>query len=151
MRLTTSRALPFLTLALTASLVPLAAQSADEAAVQAAFDGFYQAINDADEAKTMSFVAPDAVFLESGFLETRAEYEEFHLPADIEFESEVDGERMRFDITIEGNVAWVVAETEYIGEFQGADVAFISMQLMVLSKTGNDWKIRSVHWSSMRL
>ena len=41
----------------------------------------------------MSVIAPDAVFVESGTLETRAQYEANHLPADIEVERQVTGAR----------------------------------------------------------
>ena len=47
---------------------------ANPAEVTAVVESFYAAIKKGDPAAAMSFIAPDAVFLESGKLETRAEY-----------------------------------------------------------------------------
>ena len=52
-----------------------------------------------DASKVMQAVAPDAIFLEGGGRETRAEYETAHLPADIEFERAVAGKRGPLTIT----------------------------------------------------
>jgi ketosteroid isomerase-like protein len=98
----------------------------------------------------MSVIAPDAVFLESGKLETRAEYETNHLPADIEFESQVSGKRGPMRVTIQGDTAWVIALTDYDGTFQGSPVRFVSAQLVVLARDTGDWRIRTIHWSSRR-
>ena len=51
-----------------------------------------------DKAAAMRPIAPDAVFVESGKLETRAEYEANHLPADIDFERHITGERSPWQI-----------------------------------------------------
>ena len=103
-----------------------------------------------DAAAAMRLVAPDAVFLESGGLETRAEYETNHLPADIKFESQVTGKRGPMTVTFQGDTAWVIATTDYEGTFDGNPVSFISAQLAVLSRDASDWRIRTIHWSSRR-
>ena len=103
-----------------------------------------------DRAAAMSHIAEDAVFVESGRLETREEYEKNHLPADISFEKQVSGKRGEWKITIEDNTAWAIATTDYDGIFDGAPVAFTSAQLAVLSRDGDAWRIRSIHWSWRR-
>ena len=105
-----------------------------EAEVTAVVESFYAAIKKGDPAAAMSVIAPDAVFLESGKLETRAEYEANHLPADIEFESQVNGKRAPMRVTFSGNTAWVIATTEYNGTFDGSPVSFVSAQLVVLTR-----------------
>jgi ketosteroid isomerase-like protein len=120
----------------------------DEAGVTATIEGFYAAIKKGDSAAAMSFIAPDAVFVESGKLETRAQYEMNHLPNDIEFESQVTGKRRPMDIKFQGDTAWVIAETEYAGSFEGDPVDFVSSQLAVLTRDAGRWVIRSIHWSS---
>lgn len=119
-----------------------------EAEVTAVVEAFYAAIKKGDSAGAMSLIAPDAVFLESGKLETRAEYESNHLPADIEFESQVDGTRRPMQVTFKDDAAWVIALTEYAGTFEGSPVDFISAQLVVLTRDDGTWRIRSIHWSS---
>ena len=73
-----------------------------------------------------------------------------HLPADIEFESQVTGKRGPMQVTFEGNTAWVIALTEYDGKFEGDPVNFVSAQLVVLTRDSGNWRIRSIHWSSRR-
>jgi ketosteroid isomerase-like protein len=124
------------------------APAPDEAGVTATIEGFYAAIKKGDPAAAMSFIAPDAVFVESGKLETRAQYEMNHLPSDIEFETQVNGKRKPMQIKFQGDVAWVIAETEYAGTFDGNPVDFISAQLAVLTRDSGTWRIRSIHWSS---
>jgi ketosteroid isomerase-like protein len=60
------------------------------------------------------------------------------------------GKRAPLRVTFEGNTAWVIATTEYNGEFQGGPVDFVSAQLMVLTRDAGSWRIRSIHWSSRR-
>ena len=117
----------------------------------AVLDSFYGAMKTGDKAAAMRVVAPDAVFVESGRLETRAEYEANHLPADIEFESQVTGKRAPWQVKFEGNSAWVITTTEYEGTFDADPVNFVSAQLAVLTRgDSGDWLIRSIHWSSRR-
>jgi ketosteroid isomerase-like protein len=118
------------------------------AEVTAVVESFYGAIKKGDSAVAMSFIAPDAVFLESGKLETRAEYEANHLPADIAFEKQVDGTRQPMQVTFKDDVAWVIALTDYAGTFEGDPVDFVSAQLVVLTRDAGTWRIRSIHWSS---
>ena len=118
--------------------------------VRNTLESFYAAMKNADNAGAMSTIAEDAVFVESGRLETREEYEKNHLPADISFEKQVSGKRGEWQITIKDDTAWAIALTEYDGIFDGAPVAFTSGQLAVLSRDAGTWKIRSIHWSSRR-
>jgi ketosteroid isomerase-like protein len=123
----------------------------DDAEVAAVLESFYGAIKRGDPQAAMSVIAPDALFVESGKLETRAQYEENHLPADIDFEKQVTGKRDPLRITFKDDAAWVIATTTYDGKFEGAPVQFVSAQLMVLTKDMDAWKIRSIHWSSRPL
>jgi ketosteroid isomerase-like protein len=122
----------------------------NEAEVIAVLESFYGAMKKGDNAAAMALIAPDAVFLESGMLETREEYEKNHLPADIEFESQVTGKRGQPKVTFHGDTAWVIATTDFDGTFQEKPVSFVSAQLMVLTRDNGPWLIRSIHWSSRR-
>ena len=121
-----------------------------EAGVIATLESFYSAMKAGDATKAMTFIAPDAVFVESGRLETRAEYEKNHLPNDIAFERQVTGRRGQWQVKSNGNTAWAIATTDFEGTFEGSPVSFISAQLAVLSTDGDNWRIRSIHWSSRR-
>jgi ketosteroid isomerase-like protein len=151
-----TRAAPLHCLALTALVFSIPACSPappvhSESEVSAVFESFYSAIKKGDPQAAMSVIAPDAVFVESGTIETRSEYETNHLPNDIAFEKEVTGKRGPLRITFAGDTAWVIATTEYDGTFEGGPVSFASSQLMVLTYDTGAWQIRSVHWSSRPL
>jgi ketosteroid isomerase-like protein len=122
-----------------------------DAEVAAVLESFYAAIKNGDPKAAMSVIAPDAVFVESGRLETRAEYEKNHLPLDIDFERQITGKRGPLRITFNGDTAWIIATTEYVGTVDGRPLSFASSQLMVLTKDADGWKIRSIHWSSRPL
>ena len=119
-----------------------------ETEATAVLESFYGAMKKGDTAAAMSTIAPDAMFVESGRLETREQYETNHLPNDIAFEKQVTGKRGPWRMTVNGDTAWAIAETEFVGTFDGSDVDFVSSQLAVLSRDSGAWKIRSIHWSS---
>ncbi len=107
---------------------------------------FYGAITAGDKAAAMHLIAPDAVFVESGKIETRAEYEANHLPADIEFEHQVKAVRGPLRITFHGaDTAWVISRAEYD---EGNPEKYINTQLMVLTRDSDDWRIRTISWST---
>ena len=122
-----------------------------EAEVAAVLESFYGAIKKGDATAAMSVIAPDAMFIESGRLETREQYEKNHLPLDIDFERQITGKRSPLRVTFAGDTAWIIATTEYDGKVDGGPVAFASSQLMVLTRDTDGWKIRSIHWSSRPL
>ena len=91
----------------------------------AAVESFYAAIKKGDAAAAMSLIAPDAVFVESGKLETcRTGYKSNHLPADIEFEGQVDGKRRPMQVTFNGDTAWVIALTKSWRHIRGQPGGF---------------------------
>ena len=122
----------------------------NEADVTGVLEAFYGAMKTGDTATAMRQIAPDAMFVESGRLETRDEYEKNHLPADIQFERQVPGKRGPWRVNFEGDAAWAIAETEFEGTFDGSPVNFVSTQLAVLTRETGPWLIRSIHWSSRR-
>jgi ketosteroid isomerase-like protein len=118
--------------------------------VIAVLESFYGAMKTGDAAAAMRPLAADAVFVESGRLETRAQYEMNHLPADIQFEKQVSGKRSPWQVKFQGDTAWAIATTEFDGTFDGTPVAITSAQLAVLTRQDGTWQIRSIHWSSFR-
>lgn len=127
---------------------PLAAQGgADMAAVTAAVNAFHAGLKSGDRAAVMQLIAGDALFFEAGGVETRAEYEKNHLPADIEFEKAVTSVRSPIRVVVNGSTAWASSTSEFVGTFNGRAVDSIGAELMVLSREPAGWRIRAVHWS----
>lgn len=138
-----------LTLLLLGLLLPapgVAQTTADSAA--AAVAAFHEALARGDSTAALALLAPDAVILESGDLETLAEYRSHHLPADIAFVRAVPSTGEAPTVVLAGNIAWVTSTSRSAGTFQGRAVNSQNAELMVLSRDSGGWRIRAIHWSS---
>jgi len=122
----------------------------DTGEVKAAVEGFHQALIHADRAAVLAALSPDAVILESGESQTRAEYEREHLAEDIDFANATKTDRSPLVIKQEGNVAWTTATSKTTGTFQGRKVDSAGVELIVLTKDELGWRIRAIHWSSRK-
>jgi ketosteroid isomerase-like protein len=133
------------------ALAPLAAQStpgaSDTAAVTAVVERFHAVLKTGDTAVASQLIADDAIFLEAGGVETRAEYLMNHLPADAEFEKAVTNVRGPIRVVVVGDAAWATSTSDMTGTFQNRPVNSIGAELMVLSRQAGTWRIRVIHWS----
>ena len=122
----------------------------DSAAIVAAAERFHGSMARGDSASVAQLLAPDLAVLESGGVENRAEYLAHHLGADIAFAKAVPSQRTVVSVAQQGDVAWVVATSVTKGEYRGRQLDSRGAELMVLSRSGSGWLIRSIHWSSRR-
>lgn len=99
----------------------------------------------------MKLLAPDAIILESGSIESRAEYESHHLAGDIEFSQAVPSTRSDVRVQIDGDTAWLTSRSRTEGEFKEHPINSSGAELMVLTKTAEGWRIRAIHWSSHKV
>lgn len=125
-----------------------AVQPGDSAAVAAVVERFQAALVAGDSATVLQLLADDAVILESGGMETRAEFRTHHLPADIAFARAVHSERDPVRVTVAGDVAWAWSTSTTHGDYNGRSVDSAGAELMVLARTPAGWRIRAAHWSS---
>jgi ketosteroid isomerase-like protein len=131
--------------------VTLNAQApADSAAVTTAVTAFHVAVKSGNAAAAQVLLADDAIFMESGGIETRAEYIANHLPEDIKFEKAVTSAWKAYKVTVQGDVAWATSTEDITGTFEERPVNLAVVELMVLSRQNGAWKIRSISWSSRR-
>ena len=128
-----------------------AARANDSAAVVAVVERYHDALARGDSTIALSLLAPDAVILESGGVETREEYRSNHLPGDINFARAIRRERGPVRVTIQGDVAWASSTSASRGEYGGRAVNSAGAELIVLSLESGDWRIRAIHWSSRAL
>lgn len=124
-----------------------AAQSGTTEAV-ATSTQFYDLLRRGDSAAAARLLSPDAVVLESGDLETRAEYLAHHIGADIEFAKAVPSKQTIRQVVRQGNVVWLAATSSSTGTFENRPIDSSGAELMVLSKADSGWRIRAIHWSS---
>ncbi|MGH7615109.1 MAG: DUF4440 domain-containing protein [Gemmatimonadales bacterium] len=125
-------------------------QASDSAAAIAVVRQFHEALARGDSAAALALLADDAIVLEAGSIETRAEYQTHHLPADIRFAQTIPSTRAFIRVVVAGEAAWITASSESVGTFDGRPINSVGAELMVLSRTTAGWRIRAIHWSSGR-
>jgi ketosteroid isomerase-like protein len=123
----------------------------DSAAVAAVVDRFHTALADGDSAAVAHLLAPDAIILENGGVETRGEYLGGHLRGDIAFARAVVPERAPTRVVVAGEAAWAVSTSIARGEFRDRPVNSAGAELMVLRRGHDGWRIVAIHWSSRPL
>jgi ketosteroid isomerase-like protein len=123
-------------------------EGADSTAVAAVVERFHAALASGDSATVLALLAPEARILESGGVETRAEYSSHHLPADMAFASAVARERGPVEVTVNGDVAWAVSTSRSQGTYRDRPVDSRGAELVVLTREEGAWRIQAVHWSS---
>ena len=128
------------------------ADSSDAATAIAAVKRFREALARGDSVAAVALLAPDAIILESGDVETRDEYRLHHLPADIEFARAIRSTDTLVSVAVQGDVAWVSSTSIAQGQFKGRAINAAGAELVVLSRRGkaSAWEIRAIHWSSHR-
>lgn len=101
-----------------------------------------------DTTGVMTLLMDDAVILESGGMESRAEYQAHHLKSDAEFARAVKSERTIRSVTVRGDAAWVSSTSTTEGTFRGRAVNSMGAELVALVRTAAGWRISAIHWSS---
>lgn len=150
MRIATVLAIGVYALAGAPNIATAQATASDTAAVHDVLRRFHEALARGDSAGALALLAEDAVILEAGGIESRAEYRAHHLPADIRFASAVPAKGGPLQVALAGDVAWVSSTSEVVGSFEGRAVNSVGAELAVLTRSADGWRIRAIHWSSRR-
>lgn len=130
------------------SVPTFALAQGDSAAVAAAVNAYDRALREGDSTAALALLAPDAVILESGGIETREEYRSHHLAGDIAFARSVPSQGSPVQVRVHGDVAWAWSTSTTQGDYRGRQVNSVGAELMVLVRTADGWKISAIHWSS---
>ncbi|MEW5915867.1 MAG: nuclear transport factor 2 family protein, partial [Gemmatimonadota bacterium] len=126
----------------------VALNTSDSTDVVAVVTAYHAALAAGDSTAALALLAPDAIILESGGVETRDEYRSHHLPGDIGFARAIKSERGAIRVIVQGDVAWATSTSTTQGEYRGRQINSSGAELMVLARTAAGWKIRAIHWSS---
>lgn len=137
-----------LSLRFTSTVTAQAEAPADSAAALAVVATFHEGLAAGDSAAVLALLAPEALILEGGTVETRQEYAAHHLASDIAASRALKGERTVRRASVDGNAAWVVSGASTRGTFRGRELDLEGAELMVLERTGGVWQIVAIHWSS---
>lgn len=132
-------------------VMPAAPSTAsDSAQVATLVHDFHAALEQGDSSAALALLAPDVVIVESGDVETLADYRAHHLPADIAFAKAIKASRKARGVTIVGDLAYSVATSVTTGTYRDRAVDSQGAELIVARRTGGRWKITAIHWSSRR-
>jgi len=109
---------------------------------------FHAALAAGDSVAALALLSDDVTILESGGVESRAEYRSHHLPGDMAFARAIPGKRSGLSVRLRGDVAWVTSTSVTEGEFRGRKVNSTGAELAILTREPGGWRIRAIHWSS---
>lgn len=126
------------------------ASPSDSAQVASLVSDFHGALERGDSTAALALLAPDVAIVESGTVETLAEYRAHHLPADIAFAKAVPAARQARGVTVVGDAAFSVATSSTTGTYQERAVDSLGAELIVARRVDGRWKIAAIHWSSRR-
>ncbi len=117
--------------------------------VMDAVDAFHKALADGDSKQALALLADDVLIYESGGAETsKAEYASHHLDADMAFLKGVKQSVSARSAQTSGDVAWVTSQGETTGTYKDKTIDSASTETMILRRSGGQWKIVHIHWSS---
>ncbi len=139
-------ALAFLTL-LTPGAVS-GQESSDSAAVATVVAAFHDALSSGEGDRALDLLTDHVRVLEGGGVETREEYADHHLPADMAFAQAVSRERGDLEVVVRGDVAWAISSSRAVGTWRERPVDSRTAELMVLERQSDGWRISAIHWSS---
>ncbi|PHX97582.1 MAG: hypothetical protein CK531_02915 [Gemmatimonadetes bacterium] len=128
-----------------AMATPVVTDSAD---VVAAVAKFHASLAAGDSSAALALLADDVTILESGGVETKAQYRTGHINGDMSFAKAVPSVRTVTGVRVRGDAAWVTSSSVTQGESNGRQINSTGAELVVLTRDGGAWKIRAVHWSS---
>lgn len=122
----------------------------DSAQVASLVGDFHAALERGDSTAALALLSPDVAIVESGDVETLAEYRAHHLPADIAFAKAIKASRQPRGVTVAGDVAYSVATSSTKGTYKDRAVDSQGAELIVARKIEGRWKIAAIHWSTRR-
>lgn len=122
---------------------------APDGAIASTVKAFHRALEAGEPDKVMSLLAPDALIIEAGHIQSRGDYQREHLTEDIAFARAVPVASSNLAaLRQEGSVAWVTTTSRVAGEFHGKFVDSTSAETVVLTKSAEGWRISTIHWSN---
>jgi ketosteroid isomerase-like protein len=125
-----------------------ARQGGDSSEVAKVVEAYHAAEVAGDSLAMLALLDEDVLILESGGIETKAEFRSHHIAADIAYLRAVQIERSPIRVRTRGEAAWATSTSIAQGNVNGRIVNSAGAELMVLARTPAGWKITAIHWSS---
>ncbi len=128
---------------------PLMDVAAEAQPAVAVVERFGKALGAGDLKTVETLLDPAVLILETGGAErSRAEYMGHHAISDAKFLKGSHHQLKRRTARSAGGMAWIGSESELHASKDGKPLTLLGTESMVLRKTGADWRIVHIHWSS---
>jgi ketosteroid isomerase-like protein len=121
---------------------------ADPDAARSVVEDFHRALAEADSARVLDLLHPDAIIYEAGHAETVEEYRAGHLAADIRFAAASEREVLDERTVVMGDAVIYLSESHVSGTVGEREIDSRGVETMVLVPDGDGWRIRHIHWSN---
>jgi ketosteroid isomerase-like protein len=121
---------------------------ADPDAARSVVQDFHRALAEADSARVLELLHPDAIIYEAGHAETVEEYRAGHLAADIRFAAASEREVLDEQTMVTGDAVVYLSESHVRGTIGEREIDSHGVETMVLVPEGDGWIIRHIHWSN---
>lgn len=112
-----------------------------------AVEAFHQALQKGDGAAALALLHANATILEGGHLQTKAEYAEHHLEADIGFLAQTAAEQLSRDERTGNRQATITTRSRLTGTIDGESVDSELEEVMTLARSDAGWQITHIQWS----
>ena len=121
----------------------------DAQAAVAVVEAFGKALGQGDLRTAGELLHSDVLILETGGAErSREEYLGHHAISDAAFLKGAHSQLVHRRARLHGDLAWVGTESELHASMDRKPVTLLSTETMVLERTGAEWRIVHIHWSS---
>ena len=115
---------------------------------EAVLDAFHHALEEGNGEAALRWLADDAVILEGGVAQSKAEYADHHLGSDMAFLAAMQSEQLSRESRRADGVVTVITRTQLKGVFKEREIDIVSSETAVLKQVDGDWKIQHLHWSN---
>lgn len=111
-------------------------------------EAFHHALAEGNAQAVLDFLTEDAVILEGGVAETKAEYASHHLASDMAFLDAMQATGLSREVMPVGDIVIVITRTQLKGRFNDREIDIVSSESAVLKRTEAGWRIQHLHWSN---
>lgn len=128
---------------------PVADVPPEAQAAVAAVEAFGRALGHGDLKIAGDLLDSEVLILETGGAErSREEYLGHHAISDAAFLKGTHSQLTHRRARLHGELAWVGTESQLHASKDGKPVTLLTTETMILKRTGADWRIVHIHWSS---
>lgn len=139
---------PILILLLFSVGTALGQTSDEEEQIIETLKAFEEAIIGNDREAASELLSDEIRILEGNAMETKEEYLSHHFHADGKFLGAVNRTVENREVFTREDIAWSTTKSRLQGLYGDRDIKLTSLELAVLEKENDRWKITALHWSS---